>query len=1185
MSPPTPPDRADSVDAAADLPSNQESPLNEPAADESSHTEPLSPEHSTGEPNPVGVSHGAESPDTPVTFSTANPAAATPTPLLPRQTMIGQGPSTADDSRTDPDPFAAKTTLKATPPSQKFIAGYEVLEVLGRGGMGVVYKARQPGLNRVVALKMILAGSHAGPEELDRFRSEAEAVALFQHPNIVQIYEVGEHEGLPFFSLEFVDGGSLHKHLKETPQPAAVAARLAETLARAMHAAHERGIIHRDLKPANILLQKSEIRNPKSEIGGASDFGFRISDFSPKISDFGLAKRIDQPSGQTRSGNLMGTPSYMAPEQAQGKVREVGPPADIYALGAILYEMLTGRPPFKGETVFDTVDQVCTQEPVPPSQLQPKVPRDLETICLKCLQKEQHKRYSTALALAEDLHRLLNGEPITARRIGRGERALKWARRRPAAAALIVCSLVAVASLAAAHYMNLRENQRKTEVRADCQNFLLQAHRDGENQQWEQAAANSSNALVMIEHEPSLDDLRDDARRLHAEAQRMIKAAQAQTEARLARQRSLARYQEFFRLLSQAQFHLHQGVVAGADAEVGPKVSQENARAALDLLEVNTDGPAAPVLDAYEPDEQEKLRQGCYQALLLLAEATAMPRSGQATQEQKVRAALRLLDQAEPLGCQTCSELRRRARYLTLLGDKDGARQMQERADKLQPATALDWFLLGYDAWVAGKRPEARKYFNDALRKQPDHFWALFFHAVSEYQDGNALAARADLTVCCNLQPDFVWSYVLRGFINGEMRDRGSAEEDFAQALALLGQHPDRQAQYVTLVNRGVVRIRTAQAAQAFDQAMDDFRQAIQLRPEHYHAVMNLGLAYKKLRKWDAALEQLTKAIALYPKAAQANRPDATLALLYREAADTQRERNDMPAALRGFATAAQWEAPGSKELAADYLERALILYRQGSYVEAEQACAAALLVNDSAPVAYRIRGELLAKLGGDAEAARSFEHYLELARNQQPAAGRKSLADVFQAHALTSIRLGKHAEAIEDYTQALALQPKNARLLTSRGWEYLLSDAPKLALRDFEAALKLDKASPDAYNGRGCARIKLGQYAKAVQDAEEAVRLGKQTPRTLHGAARIFAQVVNRMDTDPNQRNLAALETRSAYQDRALTLLREALAQTPAAERAAFWRAYVKPDSSFDAVRRSTTYARLALEYSGVHP
>jgi hypothetical protein len=315
---------------------------------------------------------------------------------------------------------------KATEGGKPAIPGYELLGELGRGGMGVVYKARHQPLKRVVALKMILAGAHAEPELLSRFRLEAEAVARLQHPNIIQIYEIGEHQGLPFFSLEFVEGGSLDRKIQGAPQPAVPAAELVETLARAMHAAHERGIVHRDLKPANVLL---------------------AADGTPKVTDFGLAKRLDDAgAAQTGTGAVMGTYRYMAPEQAWGRARDVGPLADVYALGVILYELLTGRVPFLGENALRTLEQVRTHDPVPPRRLQPAVPRDLEKNCLKCLEKEPTKRYASALDLAEDVRRFLHGEPVRARLITPVGRAMKWAGRHRAITAAAAFLILAVAS-------------------------------------------------------------------------------------------------------------------------------------------------------------------------------------------------------------------------------------------------------------------------------------------------------------------------------------------------------------------------------------------------------------------------------------------------------------------------------------------------------------------------------------------------------------------------------------------------------------------------------------------------------------------------------------------------------------------------------------------------------------------
>ena len=299
------------------------------------------------------------------------------------------------------------------------VPGYEILGELGRGGMGVVYKARQTSLGRLVALKMILAGAHAGPHHRARFRAEAEAAARLQHPNIVQVYEVGECDGCPFIALEFVDGRDLgHFIAAGVPKPAE-AAELMETLARAVDYANRRGIVHRDLKPANILL---------------------TSDGSPRIADFGLAKRLDDDSGGTKTGDIIGTPSYMAPEQASGRSRDVGPATDVYALGTILYELLTAAPPFAGVSTWDTVSKVLNSEPEAPSRRNPGIPHDLETICLKCLEKEPSKRYASALALADDLSRFRAGEPVWARPVGALERGAKWVRRRPALAGLLATS-------------------------------------------------------------------------------------------------------------------------------------------------------------------------------------------------------------------------------------------------------------------------------------------------------------------------------------------------------------------------------------------------------------------------------------------------------------------------------------------------------------------------------------------------------------------------------------------------------------------------------------------------------------------------------------------------------------------------------------------------------------------------
>jgi serine/threonine-protein kinase len=291
--------------------------------------------------------------------------------------------------------------------------------------MGVVYKARHLRLKRLVAVKVVLAGGHAGAAERARFQTEGEAVARLQHPNVVQVFDVGEHQGLPYLAMELVEGGSLAARVGDAPIPAAEAAALVRALASAVQAAHDARVVHRDLKPANVLL---------------------ASDGTPKVTDFGLAKKLDD-AGQTTTGVIMGTPSYMAPEQAAGKAKDVGPAADIWALGAVLYKLLTGRPPFQAATTMDTLVQVLSNEPVPPRRANPAVPRDLETICLKCLEKDARSRYSSARALGDDLTAFLRDEPISAHPPRLLTRLSRWARARPALAA----TLVALAALYCNH--------------------------------------------------------------------------------------------------------------------------------------------------------------------------------------------------------------------------------------------------------------------------------------------------------------------------------------------------------------------------------------------------------------------------------------------------------------------------------------------------------------------------------------------------------------------------------------------------------------------------------------------------------------------------------------------------------------------------------------------------------------
>jgi serine/threonine protein kinase len=364
---------------------------------------------------------------------------------------------------------ATKLTIPSHLAEKLLPLGYELLEVIDQGGMGVVYKANQVKLGRIVALKMI-AGFRAGPKQLARFRVEVEAVARLQHPHIVQIHEVGEVDGHSFFAMEYVDGGTLARRLAAGPLSPTSAAELLETLARAIHHAHTRGIVHRDLKPANILLQKDEggRREDGKNSGADSDSSFILhpSSFHPKVTDFGVAKRLGIDSDHTATGEIIGTPGYMAPEQAEGNTTAIGPACDVYALGAILYEAITGRPPFQGTTVLETLRRVVAEEPKPPRRLRAGVPADLEAICLMCLEKKPGHRYPSAEELADDLHCFLKGLPVTARPLSRPAKVLKWARRQPVWASVFLLVILAPWAILGTQYIEREQEKRRVIRRA-----------------------------------------------------------------------------------------------------------------------------------------------------------------------------------------------------------------------------------------------------------------------------------------------------------------------------------------------------------------------------------------------------------------------------------------------------------------------------------------------------------------------------------------------------------------------------------------------------------------------------------------------------------------------------------------------------------------------------------------------
>jgi tetratricopeptide (TPR) repeat protein len=1130
-------------------------------------------------------------------------------------------PAQAAPTTGHPDlPTVAEARRAGPAPALPTIPGYESLAELGRGGMGVVYQAWQTSLGRMVALKMILSGAHAGPQELSRFRAEAEAVGRLQHPNIVQIYEVGEHDGRPYFALEFVEGGGLDRKLAGTPQPAREAAALAETLARTVHYAHTRGVIHRDLKPANVLLVGNREQGTGNSKEDGAVFPVPCSLF-PKITDFGLAKvLVGARSDPTRTGAILGTPSYMAPEQARGQTREIGPATDIYALGAILYELLTGRPPFRATSPMETLQQVVNDDPVPPSRLQPRVPRDLETVCLKCLRKEPHQRYASAQELAEDLRRFLASEPIRARPTSAWERGLKWARRRPLAAAVVGVSVTAtlIVALLGAYWYQAQLTAAQAEARAAQQELQQYQHVAAvrvraeqavgagdaalAKKDWSEAQLQLKEARAALLDEPALADLLPGVERLLAEAD--------------SGDEDQRKYRDFQRLRDDVRFASSQ--VTGLDQAANRAAIRRDASAALAHFGINPEAGGRPLVNEahFAPSQKADIVTGCYELLLLLADTVAHPLPSEAPQAQ-AEEALALLDRATVLRSPTRGYYLLRARYLAQRGEGPDPRPPVQPPP--EPNDAIDHFLLGNERYQQRDLRGALAHFDEALRRDPGHFWAQFMLAICYLKTQHPSEAEAHLSACLNRNPNFVWTYLLQGHLHTELgalvlaggrNDRATqvsahfraADELFDQALK---RERNTDANYVLLVSRGVLRLRQAEAARAaddfqaaaallpgpfaaalaastvvrrqnLDAAINDFQQAIHLKEKQYQAYVNLAQAYEEQGQLDEARTRLEKALALEPGQAA----------LYRARARLARQRHDTAGALDDLRQAIAHETPEGMGLALaaeDHRERAFLLAGLGRYPEVVRECEAALKLRPDFAAAHRLRAEALCQMGHFADGIASYDRYLEQAalalnefrRQKEP------VAQVYRARGQAKRSLHNAAAALEDYSAALKLEPTSATY-AFRGWLYLEMNSPQPARADFEKAIHLDPNNADAHAGHGRALIAMGEVEEAVAEARKAVRLARlyeaadATPaqekaRLAYLAAETYAQAAGR---------LALGQARSAYQAQAVRLLGTALDLTLAPKRDKFWRDYIDVDRALDPVRASPEFIRLAEAY-----
>jgi eukaryotic-like serine/threonine-protein kinase len=734
--------------------------------------------------------------------------------------------------------FDLKSDLSiAEPPSAALpqIPGYEVEAVLGRGGMGVVFKARHCALDRTVAIKMLLAGSFAGPQALARFRREAEALAGLGHPNIVQVYDAGDIEGRPYFAMEFLEGGSLAQQLSAAPQHPRRAADLVATLTVAVQFAHRRGIVHRDLKPANILVS---------------------ADGTPKIADFGVALWVGGETRFTISGARVGTPSYMAPEQALGKASAIGPAVDVYALGAVLYELLTGRPPFVGETAVDTERQVIADDPIPPSRLNAKVALDLETVCLKCLHKSPDRRYATAEELSDDLHRFLEGKAVVARPVGPIERAAKWAVRRPALATFLVAAALSLGAAVGlgvwlqqqAGLRRVEQTARAARARDAIETALKTAYDSARGEHWEQARSILATA---DDHVPEAAS--DLLRRRLDQAAKDIQFAAELEEARVAFDVKPAT--TYFGMTTSYPDQLK------AYARAFQQAGFEMAGEAQTLAErIRGEPLAEQVVSA--------LDEWAYAAFRL---------KQQPLQKQLLQMA-RLSD-PDP-------EWRDRFRDPGAWGDKRALLALAEQASRTQrPPGAHHLAILGALLKMVGRQEEEKQLLLEALSRRPEEYWLNFEMAQSRSRDGDYDEAAKYWRVANALRPGN-WRILNQfGTALGMTSNLEEAIPQLRRAVALDPKQAIVRANLMrALIKSGrpeAARNEFVSATQAnpdnaliyhaygaalfhedqFEESLPLLRKAVALDPDELWLKGNFGLVLASVGKWDEAIPVLQETI------------------------------------------------------------------------------------------------------------------------------------------------------------------------------------------------------------------------------------------------------------------------------------------------------------------------------------
>ncbi len=1001
---------------------------------------------------------------------------------------------------------------------------FETARELARGGLGRVLLAHDSHLDRDVAIKEMLGSPMERVERVERFFHEAQLTGQLEHPGIVPVYAVGvSHMGLPFYAMKLIHGRTLYEMIQEVQGIPATdpewetkfheLIRIVIETCNAVAFAHSKGILHRDIKPHNIMVGTYG-ETMLVDWGLARRFGSDFEEHAPAASDqsaaitthkMGAEHHASGTHVETREGTVVGTPVYMAPEQAMGEVGTLDQRADVYALGATLYEVITGQNAY-GPQPTSLMQRVCKGDIVPPREVVSHISRPLEAICRKALALDREERYASALELANDLKAWQSGQVVTAYAEPIWTRASRWARRHRTWFVSIATASFAILFVVLA--WGIKHRLDINNARSQAQAALEAGRESHQNGEFDTALESFAKAAGRTVDRPELADL-----------SRQIDWSQKQVRRDLKQQENKQLDRDKIPTLRE---HYDDAMIfgmlaSGADPTDNAHRAQDACHAAWELFGGIPSTPHLPDFsrEYYSPQESEEI-DSRLRRLRWIYFDSVIDKQPNASDRQKAAAqqVLNWLNEFPKEERTSHASLLREALYAAKAGDQETAGKLREIAKENPPTTADDFFLSADFQYRHQEYAAAAASFSATLLRQPENFWAQFFLGVCQIRLHEYPAAIASLTACANRRPAVSHIYLFRGYAFGETEQYDAADTDFVRVAQLA---PD---EYGLLLNRGAVYLRSGRR----EKAASDFQNAIEARPGDYQGYLNLAETQRAEAKSDDALATIEKGLACNAGKARLLRARALICL----------DENQLDLALNAFKEAEQATEPGGRLHLTILLEKARLLIRQGNADKAAEVCQQVIERRADMPAAQHILGLAFVADKQLPKAIVAFGKYLDMSEVKTPqllatAQGRRLRAAVFRERGLARLKTGDDAGAMEDFARCTALVPEGSSLATAsdqrrqaslyshRGWAYLLK-SQKLALAEFDAAVALSPNDGEPYAGRGYVRALLGDHQGAIADAEQATKLGSQSAEIHFNVAGVYAAALKQLEKQAAQ-------------------------------------------------------------------